>query len=77
MTKIEQLTEAATVLSDEQIDGLIGYARYLAGRPLYYTAPADLLASIERGLTEHAAGDSFPARDAFHRLQRKIDAART
>ena len=67
MTKIEQLTQTAATLSDEQIDGLIAHAAYLAGQPLFYSAPADVLASIARGLAQHARGDT--------RLQAKIDTA--
>ena len=77
MSKIEQLTQAATALSEDQIDDLIGYAKYVAGRPLYYSAPADVLASVERGLAEHAAGTTASARDAFACLHDKFGAART
>ena len=77
MTKIDQLTEAATALSDDQIDDLIGYAKYVAGRPFYYSASAAVLASVERGLAEHAAGTSASAVDAFARLHEKIGAGRT
>ena len=76
MTKIDQLTKTAAALSEEQIDGLIAYAVYLAGQPLYYSAPAEVLASIEFGLAEHARGESIAASTAFARLQAKIDAAR-
>ena len=50
MTKIEQLAQTATALGDDQLDGLIAYATYLAGEPLFYSAPEDVVASIERGL---------------------------
>ena len=76
MSKIEQLTRTAAALSDEQIDGLIVYAAYLAGRPYYYSAPPEALASIERGLEQHERGDTVTATAAFDRLQAKIDAAR-
>ena len=77
MSKIDQLAKTAAALSEEQIDGLIAYAAYLAGQPLYYSAPAEVLASIERGLAEHARGVTNPAADTFARLQAKIDAARS
>ena len=76
MTKMEQLTRTAAVLSDEHIDGLIAYAAYLAGQPLYYAAPPEVHASIDRGLAQHAHGNTVPASTAFDRLQAKIDAAR-
>lgn len=76
MTKIEQLTQTASALPDEQIDGLIAYASYLAGQPLYYAAPADVLAAIERGLADAAAGRVVDG-DSLHReTAARIAAAR-
>ena len=77
MTKIEQLAQTATALADDQLDGLIAYATYLAGEPLFYSAPADVLASIEQGLNQHRSGDTHPAADVFTRLQSKIAAPST
>ena len=77
MTKIEQLAQTATALGDDQLDGLIAYATYLAGEPLYYSAPADVLASIERGRAQHRSGDTHPAADVFARLQTKITVPRS
>ena len=77
MTKIEQLAQAATALTDEQVDHLLAYTKYLAGETTYSTASPEALASIERGLAQHARGDSWPAADVFTRLQAKIDAARS
>ena len=75
MTKIEQLTEAATALTEEQLDGLLAYTKYLTGETYYSTASDDARASIERGLAQHAAGDTVLATSVFARLQTKIDAA--
>ncbi len=75
MTRMEQLTRTAASLSDEHIDGLIAYAEYLASQPLYYAAPPEVLASIDRGLAQHASGKAVPANTVFDRLQAKIDAA--
>ena len=77
MTKIEQLAQAATALTDEQIDGLLAYTKYLSGETYYDSASANTRASIERGLAQHAAGDTRPAASVFDRLQTKIDAARS
>jgi hypothetical protein len=76
MTKIEQLTQTAAALPDEHIDGLIAYAAYLAGQPLYYTAPPKVHASIDRGLAQHERGNTVPAATVFDDLQARIDAAR-
>ena len=73
MSKIDQLTSAAKALPETQLDGLIAFARDLAAEPAYYSASADVLASIERGLAEHAAGESRPAGEVFARLGRRID----
>ena len=72
MTKIEQLAQTATALADDQLDGLIAYATYLAGEPLFHSAPADVLASIEQGLNQHRSGETHSAADVFTRLQGKI-----
>ena len=77
MTRIEQLTKAATALSGDQLDGLIDYARYLSAEPFYDSAAPEVIASIERGLAQHAAGDTADAAHVFPRLQTKIDAARS
>ena len=68
MTKIEQLIQAATALSDEQLDALIVHARSLADEPLFYSVPADVRASIEQGHAEHRAKSTNPAAEVFDRL---------
>ncbi len=75
MSKIDQLTSAAEALPEAQLDGLIAFARDLASEPAYYSVSADVLASIERGLSEHAASESRPAGEVFARLARRIDTA--
>jgi replicative superfamily II helicase len=77
MTKIEQLAHAATTLTEEQIDGLLAYAKSLTGESYYASATAEAKISIERGLAQHHAGDTRPAARTFDRLQAKIDAARS
>ena len=76
MTKIEQLTQTATALTDDQIDGLIAYAAYLAGEPFYYSAPAEVLVSIERGVADHAAGRVVDGETLFADTARRIANAR-
>lgn len=76
MTKIEQLAEAAAALTEEQIDGLMAYTRYLSGPSAYATATPEALASIDRGVAQSAAHDTRPAAAVFARLQMKIDAAK-
>jgi len=73
MGKMDQLTAAAQALPDEQLEALIAYAHYLSAEPLYYSAPPEVLESIERGLQQSAAGQSVPAEEAFARLRSKID----
>jgi predicted transcriptional regulator len=77
MTKIEQLTQAATALTDEQLEGVLAYTKYLAGETYYAAASAEIRASIERGLEQQAAGETSPAADVFARVQTKIVAARS
>lgn len=72
MTKIEQLAQTASALGDDQLDGLIAYAAYLAGEPLFYAAPDDVLASIERGLNEHRSGNTSVATDVIASLRAKV-----
>jgi len=74
MTKGEQLADVAQVLSDEQLDGVIAYARYLRGQPFYKSAPPEALASIERGLTDAAAGRVVEAESVLADIDAKISA---
>lgn len=76
MTKLEQLTCAAASLSDEELEELLAHVRYLSSGTLLDTAPAEVQASIERGIEEHESGRALPAADVFARLQDKIDSAR-
>ena len=56
MSKSEQLASAARSLNDEQLDGLIAFAQYLASEAYVDTAPASVLASIDRGIADAEAG---------------------
>ena len=75
MTKHQQLSEAAQVLTEDQIDGLIAYARYMRNEPVYSTASADLLRSLERCLADAAAGRVTPANAVFKRIDEKLPRA--
>ena len=75
MTKIEKFAEAAAQLSEEQIDGLLDHMRRLATRPVYDSAPAEVRASIERGIAERDAGLGQPFEDVMSEIQAKIDSA--
>ena len=72
MTKTEQLVQEAQVLTGDQIDGLIAYARYLGSGPLYATAPAEALESIESGLADAKAGRVTAAEAVFARIDQKL-----
>lgn len=72
MGKVEQLIEAAAPLDDEQVDGLIAYARSLASESIYSSAPPEAVASIERGLAEIASGRTVPADAVFARVRAKL-----
>lgn len=74
MTKIEQLTTTAATLPDDQIDGLIAYARYLQSEPFFYCASPEALASLERGIAEADAGNVRPASEVFQRIRDRIAA---
>jgi hypothetical protein len=74
MKRTEQLTRAAEVLSDEQLEGLVAYARYLKSESYYTTAPDDVLQSIERGLDDSAAGRVTSGADVFQRINKKLSA---
>jgi predicted transcriptional regulator len=74
MNRTEQLTRAAEVLSDEQLEGLVAYARYLKSESYYVTAPDDVLSSIERGLDDAAAGRVTASAEVFQRINKKLSA---
>jgi predicted transcriptional regulator len=75
MTKIEKLTQAATALSDEQLDGLLAYVRSLASEPFYNSAPPEALASLDRGLADARAGRVIDGDEAFKASAARIAAA--
>lgn len=77
MGKVEQLIEAAVPLADEQVDGLIAYARSLLLEPVYSSAPLEAMASIERGLAQVAKGETVAAEDVFARIFAKLDQRKT
>lgn len=77
MTKSELLTQAASTLSEDQLDGLIAYAQYLTDDPLYDSAPPHVLASIDRGIAQAEAGLTVSGQQVFERLSRKIAASQT
>lgn len=77
MTKLERLTEAAASLDEDQIDGLIAYATYLAGASFYETAPAEVRASIQRGIDDMAAGRVVDGEALHKAIAARIAAART
>ena len=56
MTKVEQLTNVANTLSNDQLDGLIAYTHHLSSEPFYTSAPKEVLASIDRGIDDADAG---------------------
>ena len=74
MTKTEQLTDLVRTLTDAQLDGVLSYVGYLRGEPEYLSAPAEALASIERGLADKSAGRFTMAEDVFRQIDAKIGA---
>lgn len=77
MTKTEQLASAARKLNDEQLDGLIAFVNYLASEAYIDTAPASVLALIDRGIADAEAGRIVPGEGVYERLSRKISASRS
>ena len=77
MTKAEQLTRAASTLTDDQFDGLIALAEHLAKEPFYNSAPDHVLAAIDRGIAEAEAGLGVAGQQVFERLSRKIAASQS
>jgi predicted transcriptional regulator len=75
MSKLDELTKAASGLPDDQLDGLIDFARALASEPFYPSAPVAARDAIDRGLAEHRAGMSAPATEVLGRLWQRVQAA--
>jgi hypothetical protein len=69
MTKTEQLTAVAEQLSDEQVDALLSFARSMADEPFYEKAPAEALASLERGLEQIDRGETMSLDELSKRLE--------
>ena len=72
MTTVERLKQVAARLTDDQLDGLLAYATYLAGEPLFHSAPTEVVASIERGVDQQRTGNTQPAADVFARRRNKL-----
>ncbi|MGD9804548.1 MAG: hypothetical protein AB7E81_08540 [Hyphomicrobiaceae bacterium] len=73
MSKIDDLTRVAAGLSDQQLDGLIDFARNLASQPYFENAPPEARHAIERGMSQYHSGFSEPAADVFRHLRRRLD----
>ena len=74
MNKIEELTSTAAKLAPEQIEALLQLARSMHGPAAFYSAPADVLAALDRGLAEIAAGKTVDGNDVLDRIDRKLKA---
>ncbi len=72
MTKIEKLTELASRLSDDQLEGLIYHVEILLDGPFLDRAPPEVRASVQRGLEDIEAGRVLDAKDVFDRLEERI-----
>jgi predicted transcriptional regulator len=75
MSKSEQLRSKAAGLTDTQLDDLIAVARYLKSESFLTSAPAEVLASIDRGIAEAAAGRTKPGPEVLARLRELSDAS--
>ncbi|MDZ4843519.1 MAG: hypothetical protein SH859_15440 [Hyphomicrobium aestuarii] len=71
MTRTQELTAVADQLNEDQLAGLLAYARYLEGDSVHATASPEALTSIERGLEQAERGETSPAADVFKRLRQK------
>lgn len=74
MTKIEELASTASNLAPEQIEALLQLARSMRGPAIYYAAPAEVLAALDRGLAEIAAGKTVDGTAVLDRIDRKLKA---
>ncbi len=74
MTKIEELTSTATDLAPEQIEALLQLARSMRGPASYFSAPAEILAALDRGLAEIATGKTVDGTAVLDRIDKKLNA---
>jgi hypothetical protein len=72
MGKLEDLTEVAAELSDQQLDGLIDFARALTHEAYFHGAPDEVRDAVARGLAQHRSGSSEPASKTFDELRRRL-----
>jgi hypothetical protein len=73
MGKLEDLTKVAAELSDQQLEGLIDFARTLTREAYFYGAPGGAHDAVARGLAQYRSGSSEPASKAFEDLRRRLD----
>lgn len=69
MTKIEQISREVASLSDYQLEAALEFIRSMKREPLYYSAPPEALASIERGFAEMDRGETYDLDDVAQRLE--------
>jgi hypothetical protein len=68
MTKIEQIAREAQALSDHQLEAALEFIRSMKREPLFYSAPPEALASLERGLAEVGRGETLSLEEVDRRL---------
>ena len=71
MTKIEQITREAAALSEHQLEAALEFIRAMKSEPLYFSAPPEVRASIERGFAEIGRGETL----SFDETERRLAAA--
>jgi hypothetical protein len=74
MTKLTELTNAASGLPPEQLDALIRLATSMRATPFLDRAPPEAIMALEHGLAEIRAGKAVDGPTVFGRLDAKLRA---
>ena len=69
-TKLDQISREAAALSEYQLEAALEFIRAMKVDPYFYDAPAEAIASIERGREQVARGEGISLDELSQRLKR-------
>ena len=72
MDKIDELLQAARALTADQLDALLHLVATMRGQAMYYSAPDDVLALLDRSLSEIEAGAAVDGEAVFRRIDQRL-----
>jgi predicted transcriptional regulator len=72
--KTELIVREAATLSEDQQAAALDFIRALKREPYYYSASAEALAALDKGLEEIRAGQGMAGEDVFASIDKRLRA---